>query len=146
MSHSVIRHCYASMGRSECVTSTYMHCRRLPLSCSRWCIPHWAFASSAATSVRRLFVNRCRYGQYRHVAFEPHALAVKQCSCSSQKRMRIKQTYITGDCRELWARPGRSCVDVACENGDQRGLQAPASTGYQCKKVYLGQTERLLGS
>lgn len=58
--------------------------------------------------------------------------------------MRIKQTYIPGGRRELWARPGRSCVDVTCENGDQRGLQAPASTSYQCKKVYLGQTEELL--
>lgn len=40
-----------------------------------------------------------------------------------------------------------ACVDVACEEGDQRGFQAlhqEAAKLLRLKKVYLGQTEALL--
>lgn len=50
--HIVIRHRYASMGRSECVASPCI-AADFPFSCPTWCLPHWAFASSAVTNAKR---------------------------------------------------------------------------------------------
>lgn len=116
-----------------CVTSGRALPPTPPFPFLRWCIPHWAFASSGSGRVQmapsmNLFAASCQSMPVRSIPtlwrLNHMQWWEKRDAAAAQHRSEceLSMPYIPGGCRELWARPGRSCVDVACEDGDQRGF------------------------
>lgn len=151
--HIVIRHCYAStMGRSACVTSPCMHCRLLPLflpevvftplgiclQCSDECKQSRRDLFGASLSIDADTVNtdmwRLSPMQWRSSSAAAHRRS--ECELSRPISREVAASYGPGLAAALLTLHVRMAISG--------GRKLLASTSYQCKKVYLGQTEGLL--